>query len=810
MLYELILPLRIPGTLTYGAGEFSGSELQPGTRVLVPFRKNKVVTGIIYRESTKNPVGFNPKSILAVADDEPFVNENLLKLWEWIAGYYLCTLGEVMAAAIPGVLRPNGDMLLKRMKSDEELTDVDDYLNDLFFNQESQSIESIYQYLNRKNLPAQMLYNWLQNHQLQWDDSNIRWGDYYTRKALFLKPELEQNEEKLGKLLDSLDKKSPKQAETLMLFLGQYYSGVPLYRDELKRHEGFQATALQSLITKGILISESAQTQKHQLGRAEFSEIMLSEAQQTAFDALKAGLEQSDISLLQGITGSGKTEIYLKLSQKLIAQNKQVLFLMPEIALTAQMIQRVQKALGPCVAVFHSDTSDKEKTELWEQIKSGQAKMILGARSAIFAPYHQLGLIIVDEEHEAAYKQKDPAPRYHGRDTAIVLAKNFNAAVVLGSATPSVESRFNAETGKYRLVKLERRFNNIPLPEIQVVDMRESMRKREARAGFSLELATAVSAQLEQRRQSIIFRNRKGYAPHVQCRQCGWLARCRNCDISLSYFKLRNILKCHLCGYTTAAVTECPACHADSLMIKGTGTERIEESIETLFPEMKSVRLDSETSSSRIRRQQIISDFERGLTDVMIGTQILAKGFDFKGVGLVGILEADGIWSFPDFRANERAFQLMIQVAGRAGRAGQQGLVFVQTFNPQYPLLRFLTAHDYEGFYHTECEQRRLTGYPPFLRLIHIALRHANRNLCHDAAEALRADILPIIPNISEVIVPGIERMNNRFHRELLIKLPRNQNLNRTKAMLLRTLQNFHTQKRYAAINVIVDVDPYF
>ncbi len=751
---DVVLPLPLDGLFTYSVPDEMAGGVCLGVRLLVPFGKSKTYTAMAVRLHDERP-DFEVKAILAVVDDAPVLPERQFRLWQWIAEYYMAPLGDVFKAAMPSGLkaedgyRPKTERcvaLAANLRSERALHVACD-----LFGRAVRQREVFMAYLS--------LSHW-----------------------------------------DTLDGDTPSS------------SIAEVTCEELLNETHATTAILRQIVDRGFLrVYEREVGRINVEGTAHLENIKpLSMAQQTACDAVRASFAQKNVVLLHGVTSSGKTEIYIHLIRQAIAEGKQVLYLLPEIALTVQIMQRLHHVFGPRLGIYHSKFSDAERVEIWrKQLSDEPYDVILGARSAVFLPFQRLGLVIVDEEHETSYKQQDPAPRYHARSAAIVLASLYGAKTLLGTATPSMESAYNAQTGKYGFVRLATRYRDVALPEIQVVDTKDLQRRKMMTGPFSPQLLAAMREALEAGRQVILFQNRRGFAPMIECRVCGWVPRCKNCDVSLTLHKTMNVLTCYYCGYTYAVPAKCPCCESTDLRGRGYGTEKIEDQIRGLFPDARIARMDLDTTRTRNAYDRLITDFSEGRTNVLIGTQMVSKGLDFGGVSVVGILGADSMLNYPDFRAYEHAFMMMSQVAGRAGRRGRRGLVILQTKSPDLPVIGQVVRDDYASFYRDLIEERRLFHYPPFFHLVYVFLRHRDDRIVEAAATTLAASLRHFLGDrVLGPDKPAIARVKQQCIRKMVIKLEQGIDLRQVRAGLRQIQTALLQDKRYAAVMVYYDVDP--
>ncbi len=805
---EIILPLALPVTYTYAIPQQFAKRAQQGCRVEVVFGKHKKYAGIIKSVSTTKPA-YGTKEIGNVLDDEPILYPQQLQLWHWMSEYYMCSEGEVMAAALPAHFKLSSETVLIY---NEEIGD--DFSN--LGNEEFLVAEAL---LIKKELRLSEVQQLLDTTHVYpiikklidkkvcfvWEAMDER---YAVKKEnyVLLNPEY-HNEEKLGELLNNWTK-APKQMELLLSYLHLQKTETDVVQSALLKKSGATAAQLKGLVEKNILLIERRAVDRIKAPSKNVDiDFEFSAAQQESADAVNKNFETKNTCLLHGVTGSGKTQVYIKLIEKHFSQGKQVLYLLPEIALTAQIIRRLQKYFGGNIAIYHSKFNNNERIELWNKIRTGEIKMVLGARSALFLPFKDLGLIIVDEEHDASYKQQDPAPRYNARDAAIYYASLFNAKVLLGSATPSVESYFNALHDKYALVELNERFGGIKLPVIEIIDTRQVAQK--GKVMISPQLKEAMQKTLEGGKQVILFQNRRGYNPYLICGVCGFIPQCTHCDVSLTLHKFSNKLHCHYCGSTYPKLVTCPACGSNNWLEKNFGTEKIEEQLETDFPKYKIARMDVDSIRGKKAHDTLIQLFEQHQLDILVGTQMVVKGLDFDNVSLVGILDADGLLSFADFRVNERGFQLMEQVSGRAGRKHEQGKVLIQATNVKHPVLQLVQRHDYKQFYSYEIVNRQQFFYPPFSRIVLLTLKHRDKNIVEAAAERLAASLKQ---DLKEYIVgpaaPVVNRIRNQYLMEILIKLPKETGMSiRYKKVISNHINLLWSERSFKSVTVVADVD---
>ena len=812
---NVILPLPLERHFTYSVTEAEAEFLQVGMRVAVPFGKSKVYTGIVSTIHRKAPEIYNAKPIEQILDEQPLISEKQLKFWKWIAGYYMCSEGEVLRSALPSAYLLESETVVQLVKLEAEveveLSDDEFLLLEALERQSTLKIQEIIKILDKKTvLPV---INKLVEKNLVVVNQEIH-EQYKPKLERYVKLDPAfSSEEKIHELLDVLDR-APKQREVILTYFSlSARSRKPIKITDLSKESGGSAAVIKSLIDKQILEEYFIQTDRvGYSGGEENDSLQLNEFQDQALEEIEASFTSENVCLLHGITSSGKTEIYVKLIEKVIASGKQVLYLLPEIALTTQLITRLQHYFGEKVSVYHSKYSVNERVEVYRNVldNSEKAQVVIGVRSSIFLPFVDLGLIIVDEEHEATFKQYDPAPRYNARDAAVVLGKIHSGKVLLGSATPSVESYFNAIHHKYALVNLDRRYGNVLLPEIEIVDIKEKSRKKRMVGHFSDRLVEEIRETLGNNEQVILFQNRRGFSPILECNTCGHSPQCPNCDVSLTFHNHKNQLRCHYCGYHIAMQQKCMACGSPELNTKGLGTEQVEAELQALFPGHKIGRMDLDTTRGKKGYEKIISAFEYGEIDVLVGTQMLTKGLDFRKVRLVGIMNADSLLNFPDFRAHERSFQLMLQVAGRAGRTQKRGKVLIQTYNPNHRIVQQVSTADYKDMFKDQLEERRQYKYPPFYRQIRITLKGRDFSRVNEGADWLAKALGNVFrENVLGPEFPPIARIRNEYYKNVLLKIPQKQSLSSTKEVTEKVLQSFRAIAAYRSVKLVINVDPY-
>lgn len=808
---EIIIPLALPKNYTWLVPEHLTGQLIPGCRVEVNLGKNKRYAGIVKRLHRDKPEFFEPKEILNVLDVEPVIFEQQLSLWEWIASYYMCSEGEVMSAALPSHFKLSSETILvfnDEYGDDFSALDHNEYLvaeallikKELKLSEVQHVLDSshVYPVINRL-IQKKVCHVWEALKQT-----------YAPKKETYvlLNPEF-RDEDKLSELLNNWQR-APKQMELLLSYMHLIKTEGEVTKSGLLKKSNASDAQLKGLVDKNILFLEKKNIQrlKYMPGHINI-DFELTAPQLEGYDSIQKSFKEKSVCLLHGVTSSGKTQIYIRLMEQMIRAGKQVLYMLPEIALTSQVIRRLQKHFGGYIGIYHSKFTQNERVEIWNKVKNGEMKIVLGARSSLFLPYQDLGLIICDEEHDTSYKQYDPAPRYNARDASIYFAGLFDARVLLGSATPSFESYYNASTGKYGLVELNQRFGEFRLPPIEIIDTKGIVQHDRSKIILSQPLTAAIKGVVEKGRQVILFQNRRGYSPYQVCGVCGWIPQCKYCDVSLTYHKLSNKLVCHYCGSTYAPLNICAACGSHKFIQRNFGTEKIEEQLSEAFPEYKIARMDMDTVRGKNAHDILIQQFEQKKIDILVGTQMVVKGLDFDNVDLVGILDADGLLHFADFRVNERAFQLMEQVSGRAGRRDETGKVMIQTLQPHHPVLQFVQRHDYKGIYGVEIESRKQFFYPPYSRLIHMTFKHKIKDVVDRAARNFAG---ALHKGYGEYIIgpaePVINRIRNQYIMELLLKLPRDLRLiAQCKKDLLGEIAILHSDRSFRSVTVIPDVD---
>lgn len=812
---DVILPLPLPKCFTYSLPDEYAEDVKIGCRVVVPFGRKKYYTAIVRNVHYCAPTDYEVKEVSALLDADPVLLPQQFSFWEWIADYYLCTQGDVYKAALPSGLKLESETIVEYnpdFEAEAPLTEREQRILDLLSADRQQCVTKLEKDSGLKNILTVI-------------------KSLLDKEAIFVKEELKRtykpkmearvrlagkvSEKQLHILFDFLSR-APKQLTLLMKYVecSRLLSGeTPV---EISRKELLQQANVSSAILNGLVEKKIFEIYYHEIGRlqADCQSVMplnpLNSFQQRAHDEIVASFREKNVCLLYGVTASGKTEIYIHLIEETIRQGKQVLYLLPEIALTTQITERLQRVFGSRLGIYHSKFPDAERVEIWQkQLGAANYDIILGVRSSVFLPFQNLGLVIVDEEHETTYKQQDPAPRYHARNAAIVLAMMYGAKTLLGTATPSIETWQNAVAGKYGFVQLKERYKEIQLPEIVPVDIKELYRKKRMVGPFSPLLIQYMREALDQKEQVILFQNRRGFAPMIECRVCGWVPKCQNCDVSLTYHKGINQLTCHYCGYTYQVPVRCPACDGTELTNRGFGTEKIEDDIKVIFPEAKVARMDLDTTRTRSAYEKIIADFEQGKTDILIGTQMVSKGLDFDHVSVVGILNADTMLNYPDFRSYERAFQLMAQVAGRAGRKNKRGRVVLQTKSIDHPIIHQVIANNYEGMVDGQLAERQMFHYPPYYRLVYVYLKNKNEGLLEQMAAVMGDKLRAVFGNrVLGPDKPPVARVQTLYIRKIVLKVEHTAPMARARELLLRIQREMLEDDRYRSLIVYYDVDP--
>jgi primosomal protein N' (replication factor Y) len=816
MYADLIFPFPLSQTFTYSVPEEFQAEIAPGMRVAVQFGVRRMYSALVYKIHYQKPADYETKDILAVLDNQPVVLPVQYDFWNWIATYYLCSVGEVMKAALPAGLKLESETRLvanNDFQHYDAVTPKESNVLSILEEKNSLTVAEIAKIYNKRDLLN--IIKSLIDKEAIFAEEHLREG-YKPKLITSVKLTADyQDEDKLNGVLDAL-KRAPKQVNilnSLLEFILQNPEQSEMEKKALLKSSGASQDALQALTKKGILeLSVKEISPSRPESKQDIELKSLNAPQQAALKNILQLFQSQQVVLLHGITSSGKTEVYFQLIAEELSKGRQVLYLLPEIALTAQMINRLTRAFGNVVGVYHSKYSDTERNAIWQEMlkgKDGMYRIILGVRSSVFLPFTNLGLIIVDEEHENTFKQFDPAPRYHARDVSVVLAQLHHAKVILGTATPAIETYQNALSGKYGLVKLESRYQQVPLPSIEIADVRRARKKKQMQSHFHPTLIENIQMALQAKEQVILFQNRRGFAPYLQCNDCGNIPRCKNCDVSLTYHKGINQLTCHYCGFTTTNIGHCTTCGSGFVKIVGFGTEKVEEELELFIPGARIARMDVDATRSRKSYEKLLSDFDAGEIDILVGTQMVTKGLDFQNVSLVGILDADHLLNYPDFRAFERSYQLMSQVSGRAGRRQKQGKVIIQTTMPEHSIIHYVIHSDYERLFVDQIKERKAFLYPPFSRLIQLIIKHKDAASLATSADHLARQLRNQFSH--HVFGPEftlIPRIQNLYQKQILIKIPRNISLTEWKEKLSEEIGKFRQNDDYKSVQVTIDVDP--
>ena len=821
---DVLLPLPV-STYTYAIPPVLAGKAVEGGRVVVQFGKKKIYSALVIEIHDRKPPDHEVKEILSVLDEVPIIFPVQLKFWNWLASYYLCYAGEVMNAALPSafklaseskvILNPEYDFPKETLNEKEQL------LLEALHNRAAIEISEVSKIIGQMKVIPVIKTMLDKGIILMEEELSER---YRPRKETFVRLTDEYMlEEKFKDLFEVLEKKARKQLELLMtyLVLSKYGTGdvKEVSRNALMKHVKATPSSLEGLVNKGVLecYEKIVSSLKEEKLATDVSSISLMDFQQKAYDEIHKAFEEKDVVLLHGVTSSGKTEIYIKYIQEMLDQGKQVLYLLPEIALTTQTISRLKKYFGEKVGVYHSRFNERERIGIWNGVLSQNeltrekpaGEIILGARSAVFLPFSNLGLVIVDEEHDSSFKQYEPSPRYNGRDAALYLAFLHSAKTILGSATPSIESYYNAQEGKYVLVEMNERYGNMEMPEINVVSLREEIRWKKMKSHFTSVLVKQLENALKSGEQSILFQNRRGFSLRLECEACGWMPTCRNCDVTLVYHKQNNQLRCHYCGYTTFLPEVCPECKGVALKMKGFGTEKVEEELRILFPDARIARMDLDTTHTRNSHQKIINDLEERKIDILVGTQMVTKGLDFENVSTVSILNADNMLGFPDFRSAERSFQLMAQVSGRSGRKNKKGQVIIQTYNPKHPVILDVVHHDYKAMYDQQLIDRRKFKYPPYYRLVLVKVKHKDPGVLNKASDDLARRLRKVFGGrVLGPEYPLVSRIMNYYLKQIMVKIERSASQTEMKKNLIQIIEEFSKHKEFSPLRLVIDVDP--
>ncbi|PCJ27452.1 MAG: primosomal protein N' [Flavobacteriales bacterium] len=818
---DVILPLSLPNLFTYRLPVELNDDIQIGQRAVVPFgRGGKLYSALVKHIHNSPPSEYQAKYVESLLDEKPIVNEKQLKHWDWIADYYIANPGDVFNAALPGALKLASETKIlintECSCSIKDLTDKEYLIYEALEIRNILNLQEISEILNIKNV-HKVVKSLIEKRAIVVEEDLKR--KYKAKLIPYVRlTEFASNEKNLEQIFNDIIR-AKKQLDTLMSFIklsNRYGTHKEVKKIDLQKSTNVTSSIITQLVKKNVFeVYEVAIDRIGKYEKALIGDKTLNEHQEKALTEIKTQFEEKGVVLLHGVTSSGKTEIYIKLIQEAIKRGEQVLYLLPEIALTTQLITRLQKVFGDIIGVYHSKFNENERVEVWnkvldfKQINSSKFQIVMGARSAMFLPFSNLGLIIIDEEHENSFKQYQPSPRYNARDASIVLANIHKAKVLMGSATPAVETYWNAKEGKYGLVEINKRHGGVQMPEILCADIKEATRKKKMKSHFSPMLMELMKDAFKNKEQVILFQNRRGYAPFLLCEECAHVPECKNCDVSLTYHKYANQLKCHYCGTSKQMPTTCGKCGSPRVTLKGFGTEQIEEELALYFPKIKIARMDADTTRTKNAYHRLITDFEDGNIDVLVGTQMVTKGLDFDNVSVVGILNADNMLNFPDFRAFERSYQLMSQVSGRAGRKAKRGKVLIQTYEPYHPIVRQVIEHDYIGMYTDEVAQRRKFKYPPFQRLIHFTLKHRDSNVLNEGArEFVEALKTKFGTRVLGPDFPVISRIKNMYIKNAMLKVEREISVKETRKLVMEVKNLFEASSQYKSVRITIDVDP--
>jgi primosomal protein N' (replication factor Y) len=812
---EVILPLAISRNYTYRVPFEMNDTIAIGKRVVVQFGKSKLYTAIVSAITEHAPEKYEAKYLIEILDNVPVVTARQLQFWNWLAAYYMCNEGEVMNAALPSALKLASEtkVMLNREHGYDKaaLNDKEYLITEALEIQPELTVSDIVKLLGQKTVMP-ILKSLFEKNVINISEEVSERYKPRRRTYISLNP-VYHNQDNLRELFGILEKRAPKQADAVLAYIKLSRQQKAVTKNDLIEESGSGESSIRSLIDKEVFFAEDKNVSRlnHPDEEDALTNFVLSEAQQFALEDIRLHFEQKDVVLLHGVTSSGKTQIYIRLIEEMMATGRQVLYLLPEIALTTHIIERLRIYFGTSIGVYHSRFNDNERVEVWQKVLNNEYKVVLGARSSVFLPFHDLGLIIVDEEHETSYKQYDPAPRYNARDAAIYLANMHQGKVLLGSATPSFETYYNSRTHKYGLTQLMERYGGVQLPLIEVVSIQEETRKKTMQSHFSGVLMGDMQQALAAKEQVILFQNRRGYAPVMMCKVCAYTPKCINCDVSLTYHKHSGKLHCHYCGYKEDTPSVCPACGSTHLEYKGFGTEKVEDELSVLMPDARIARMDLDTTRSRNSLQTILNSLEEKKIDILVGTQMVAKGLDFADVTVIGIINADSLLKYPDYRANERSYQMLAQVSGRAGRRGKQGKVIIQTYDPGHRVIKQVIENDYADLYFTEMEERKSFKYPPFYRIINLDIKNKNPEVLYNQAEYLAGELRK---HFGERVIgpeqPLINRIRNYYIKSIMLKFERDAiSIIKAKALIRDVITQFQTTKLSKGSIIQPDVDPY-
>lgn len=816
---DVILPFSLPGLFTYHVSEEQLGNILPGTRVIVEFGKKKLYTAIVFNIHANQPEGYKTKPVQSIVDENPIVNNLQLKLWEWVASYYMCAMGEVYKAALPSGLKLESETKIymnKDFVADGQLSKGEGQVLNIISAKGTATVNQVNSQLSISNsysyLKSLLNKNAVSTEQVINKGFKPKTESYITLCDEF------SDEAKLEQLFESLNRAKAQQ-KLLMTYLAETNgfennNGKEIKKGELLDKAGAGLSSLKQLIEKSVFEEIDKEESRLNTEHNVIPIKELSEAQNLAFNSVKKLFKSKNTVLLHGVTSSGKTEVYIHLIQEQLNAGKQVLYLLPEIALTTQIINRLRSVFGKKVGVYHSKFNDNERVEVYNGVMKGAdeentIQLVLGVRSSVFLPFHNLGLVIVDEEHENTYKQYDPAPRYNARDTGIYMSILHGSKTLLGTATPCIETYYNAKMGKYGLVELNERYKNIEMPEIIISNTKEAYRKKQMKSVFTPAMVDRVKTTLENGEQAIIFKNRRGYAPYIECNTCNWIPYCKNCDVTLTYHKKSNDLSCHYCGFSKKVPSGCEVCGQQSITTKGYGTEKIEDELSIFFPEAKIIRMDLDSTRSKKAYEKIINAFEEKEVDILVGTQMISKGLDFDNVSLVGVLNADSMLNFPDFRAHERSYQLMAQVSGRAGRKNKRGTVIIQVSDPDHPIIIDVVHNNYKNMFMRQLDERKMFRYPPFFRLILIKIKHKDKNIVNRASHYLATILFKAFGSrVTGPEFPLVERVQNLFQKNIILKIEAEKAGPKAKGVTQRAINHMLSVNEYKSVRVNIDIDP--